>query len=197
MQLCTIRPRHRHIPSWNVRTSLRCDRAGRRRGHGRSLGDGPRLPLGSGPLAHHRRVPTPRPGRSPRRARQTATARQAHGERQTSAGLELELRPMDVACRVHDCLRALVCTPRERGRQAVDLKKMPRICRRPAPRWRRGTGPGWRRARAPRGCSRRYGVVVASIPARRARAAARPDASRLTTARRPARPCMHRRRRSP
>ena len=104
-----------------VPRSLRT-RLTRRNGHGRSQGDGLWLPRGSWLSAHHQRVPTPRPGRLPRRARQKqATPRkQAHGERQTSAGLELERRPMDVACRVHDYLRGFVCTPRERRRQAFD-----------------------------------------------------------------------------
>lgn len=113
-----------HSDRQNVRTSLRGGhgRCHGRRGCGRSLDDDPRLPHGGGLLAHHRRVPTPRPGRSPRRERQKARAKRTHREQQTSAGLELERRPMDVACRVHDCLRVLVCTPRKRRRQAFDSR---------------------------------------------------------------------------
>jgi hypothetical protein len=50
-----------------------------------------------------RRVPTLPTGALPRRQRKRAQARprQAHGERQTSAELELELRPEDVVCRRH------------------------------------------------------------------------------------------------
>ena len=134
------------VASGNVRTSLRGGRAARRRGCGRSLGDGPRLPLGSGRLAHHRRVPTPRPGRSPRRERQTARAKRTHGERQTSAGLELELRPMDVACRVHDCLRGFVCTPREQSRQAVCPENFEYMDKLRRAQRRRGRGRGRRSA---------------------------------------------------
>ena len=73
----------------------------------------------------HPRVPTPRPGRLPpgEAARQEAerwqhASKRTHGERQTSAELELERRPMDVACRVHDCcLRGFLSTPHFQPRQ--------------------------------------------------------------------------------
>lgn len=51
------------------------------------------------------RVPTPPTGALPHRQRKRTQAAQAHGERQTSAELELKRRPEDVACSRHNrCL---------------------------------------------------------------------------------------------
>lgn len=80
MQLCAIHPRHWHIPLTKCVYLAPWLPSETDRGCGRSQGDGPRLPLATWQatwqesmlLAHHQRVPTPRPGRSPRRARQKA-----------------------------------------------------------------------------------------------------------------------------
>jgi hypothetical protein len=74
------------FPSRNVRTSLRCDRAGRRRGCGRSQGDGPRLPHGKGCsritsayLRPDRGVHRVGSGRRRRRSGRTGSGRPARG----------------------------------------------------------------------------------------------------------------------
>lgn len=100
-------------------TSIARDR-GRRTFAGRSARASPRLRCAFW-------VPTLRPERYCRGGqkwtqKRKRTARQrahAHGERQTSAELELERRPVDVACRRHIVrLRDKLCTPAQRRRQA-------------------------------------------------------------------------------